>query len=138
MAINSGKNGELGPNNLVYEGDRTNFIESEGDVVGGANNKDNAWSPYGGATASETQVLLNRAPENEASPNAVDMTQQEEIGSWDFGNGGNAKNVFNNSARISIAGVTSGFPGVDDNPDPMVNTIFGTNPLEYGRSDPET
>jgi hypothetical protein len=135
MAVNSGKNGELGPNNLTYEGDKTNFIESEGDVVGGANNKGNAWTPYGGATASETAVLSNRSPETNDSPNAVDMTQQEPLGTL-FAEEG-SKNVFNNSARISIQGNLSDFPGDDDNPDAMVNTLFGVNALEYGRSDPE-
>ncbi|MDR0676553.1 MAG: hypothetical protein LBF97_05905 [Elusimicrobiota bacterium] len=135
MAINSGKNGELGPNNLVYEGDKTNFIESEGDVVGGANNKGNIWTPYGGATASETAVLANRSPEEKGSPNAVDMTQQEPLGNVFAEEGG--KNVFNNSARISIQGNLSNFPGGDDNPSPMAHTLFGTNALEYGREDQE-
>jgi hypothetical protein len=135
MAVNSGVKGELGPNNLVYEGDKTNFIESEGDIVGGANSKNNVWTPYGGATASETAVLKNRSPEESNSPNAVDMTQQEPLGNLFEEEG--SKNVFNNSARISIQGNLSNFPGADDNPDPMVNTLFGVNALEYGRSDPE-
>lgn len=136
MAVNSGKNGELGPSNLVYEGDRTNFIESEGDLVGGANKKENAWSPYGGASGSETKVLANRTPENDESPNAINMSQEAPLGTIVFGEG-NTKNVFNNSARISISGEMSNFPGEDNNPSASAQTLFGTNILDYGRADQE-